>query len=153
MHAAAPLPLRAMKTAYGKVSRRDARWIYDFTSAIFIILISVRCVCARAHARAPVWPTFTANCPTNRPPPFFFTCRSSERNRTASSSYRAPFPFSLSFAHRAEYDTAVGGLITIIIANVAVHRRVMVCTGRVTSSRGMRERMSKKRIPPNGQFV
>lgn len=105
----------------------------DFTSAIFIILIPVRC------ARARLWPTFTANCPTNRPPPFFFTCRSSERNRTACVFVPHTFSFSPSFgARRAEYDTAVGGLITIIIANAAVHRRVMVCTGRVTPSGGMR---------------
>jgi len=104
-----PLPLllqllRDMETAYSKVSRRDARWMISPLGHIYYPNLGT----VRARAHVSVWPTFTANCPTDRPPPFFFACRSNDRVQSNNiSPHTIPFPplFSPSSVSRAEYDT------------------------------------------------
>lgn len=103
--------LRGMETVYGEVRRGDARWMISPLGHIYY---------PNLGARAPVWPTFTANCP-GQPPPFSFACRSSDRVRSdsvfTSRHTAAVSSFSSLFRlpRRMRSETAVGGLITIIM--------------------------------------
>lgn len=133
-----PSPSRGMEAAYGEVRHRDGA-VDDFTSpAIFIILISV-------PARL-CWPTFTANCPTNRPRFSSHADRAIACDRTASLTSRR-FLFCLPLPPAAPNAIRDRGWRSNNNNNDCkrARRRVMVCTGRITSKRNAK--LSKNYVP------
>jgi len=135
--------LRGIEMVYSKVSCRDARWmISPFGHIYYPNLGTVRARACGLHS-----PQIAR--PTDRPPPFFFAYKSSDRVQSSDSvspHTAAVSSFSSLFRFPRQIRYEIGDLITIIIMTVTrAAARDGMCTGRITSTRNAK--LSKNCVP------